>query len=259
MDESYGEDKNVFAWSCLIATGSHWFKVERQWKLHLRAKNKELKQAGRPLISRYHASDCSGRHGEFKGWTRDERDAFVLGLFGILKRIPFHTIAFNTQLDELCEVFPEWANDRLDAAYGLLTTFNLYLIGQEFEVFAQHGRPPKITLFHDRTASDGKYDPTILRSFNRQITKPDFPYRDYFTTIAPMQWQQCIALQPADLVAFECFKQAQAKLAARQSRRSFMALLNMRNFGIYSKTFPKRGLLKLREEMVKAKVAITPN
>ena len=113
MDESYGEDKNVFAWSCLIATGSHWFKVERQWKLHLRAKNKELKQAGRPLISRYHASDCSGRHGEFKGWTRDERDAFVLGLFGILKRIPFHTIAFNTQLDELCEVFPEWANDRL--------------------------------------------------------------------------------------------------------------------------------------------------
>ena len=162
MDESYGEDKNVFAWSCLIATGSHWFKVERQWKLHLRAKNKELKQAGRPLISRYHASDCSGRHGEFKGWTRDERDAFVLGLFGILKRIPFHTIAFNTQLDELCEVFPEWANDRLDAAYGLLTTFNLYLIGQEFEVFAQHGRPPKITLFHDRTASDGKYDPTLL-------------------------------------------------------------------------------------------------
>ena len=156
-------------------------------------------------------------------------------------------------------MFPEWANDRLDAAYGLLTIFNLYLIGQEFKIFSEHGWSPKITLFHDRTGGDGKYDPTILRSFNLQMNKPDFPYRDYFTTIAPMQWEQCIALQPADLVAFECFKQAEAKLAARKSRRSFEALLNMRKFGIYSKTFPKSGLLKLREKMIEENVAITPN
>ena len=42
MDESYGADQNIFAWSCLIATGSDWFEMERQWKLHLRAKNKAL-------------------------------------------------------------------------------------------------------------------------------------------------------------------------------------------------------------------------
>ena len=233
--------------------------MERQWKLHLRAKNKTLKRAGRPLISRYHASDCSSRHGEFEGWSHDERDAFVLGLFEIFRRIPFHTVVFNTQLDELCEVFPEWANDRLDAAYGLLTTFNLYLIAQEFTAFARNGRTPRITLFHDRTAADGRYDPTILKAFNRQISKPDFPYRDYFTTIAPLRWDQCIALQPADLVAFECFKQAQAKLDGREPRRSFKALLNMENFGIHSKTFPKSGLLKLRKEMIKAGLEITPN
>jgi hypothetical protein len=75
--------------------------MERKWKLHLHAKNKELKKAGRRLISRYHASDCSGCHEEFEGWTRDERDAFVLGLFSVFEGFPSHTAALNMQLDDL--------------------------------------------------------------------------------------------------------------------------------------------------------------
>lgn len=223
--------------------------MERKWKLYLAAKNKELRKVGRPLISRYHASDCSGRRGEFEGWTRDERDAFVLRLFGLFKQFPSHTAAFDMQLDDVCEVFPEWARDRLDAAYGLLTLFLMNLIGEDFAKFYKGGSTPKITLFHDRTASNGKYDPTILRSFDQQLNDPDFAYKEIFTTIASLAWQQSVALQPADLVAFECFKEAEARLAARKSRKSFTALLDMEAFGIHYRKFPKKALQKLCEAL----------
>jgi hypothetical protein len=252
IDESYGEGQNIFALSCIIARGSDWLEIERRWKLHLSAKNKELKKSGRPLISRYHASDCSGRKREFKGWTHDERDAFVRGLFQVFK-VPTMTIVFDAQLNDLCEVFPEWAADRLDAGYGVLTTFLLYVIGRDFRDFSKgFGKTPRIRLFHDRTGGDGKHDPTILRSFTAQMNKPDFPHRDYFSTIEPLGWQECIALQPADLLAFECFKEAEARLAGRDSRRSFKALLNTYPFGIHSKTFQKSALIEYRKKIEEA-------
>lgn len=246
IDESYGPKQNVFTLSCLLATGKDWREMERKWKLHLRAKNKELKKAGRRTISRYHASDCSGCRGEFEDWTRDERDAFVLGLFGIFKQIPLHTDVFDVQLDDVCEVFPEWKDDRLETAYRILIPFLLVMIGQDFYANGKHNTPAKITLFHDRTAGDGKYDPTILRAFNKHITDPTFRHRDYFTTIAALSWERCLALQPADLVAFECFKVAEARLEARTFRKSFKALLDMEAFGIHSKTINKTALQKFR-------------
>jgi hypothetical protein len=121
IDESYGTDRNVFALSCLLAEGKGWHKFERKWKLHIAAKNRFLAKNKRRLISRYHASDCSGRREEFEGWTRDERDAFVIGLFGIFKQVPTFTVVFDVQLKELCEIFPEYSSDPLEAAYYWLT------------------------------------------------------------------------------------------------------------------------------------------
>jgi len=56
-----------------------------------------------------------------------------------------------------------------------------------------------------------------------------------------------MALQPADLVAFECMKQTEARLDARPSRKSFKALIDMETFGIAHVSFEKRTLLRLRE------------
>jgi len=253
IDESYDANQNVFALSCLIARGKTWYEMERKWKLHLAAKNKQLLKAGRPTISRYHASDCSGRRNEFDGWSHEERDSFVRGLFRILKQAPVHTVVFDVQLDEVCEVFPEWSKDRIETAYNVLTGFLMYMIGEDFEKIprphAMYWKDSKITLFHDRTGGNGRYDPAILRVFNQQMGDPEFPYRKWFTTIAPMSWEDCIALQPADLVAFECFKEAEARIEARKSRKSFKALLDMAAFGIHSKGFDKESLLKMRAHL----------
>lgn len=257
MDESYdGAKQNLFVFSCLVARGKVWAELARSWKLQIDAVNRRLVKAGRPLISRYHASECSGRRGDFKGWSLDERDAFVRGLFGVVKRSQgMHAVAYTIELDDLCEVFPEWAEDRLKAAYGLLPRFVMYTVGDDLHNLGQ-GIPAKVTLFHDRTGGDGKYDPTILRAFNTQMNGSGFRYKDSFTTIAPLSWQDCVPLQPADLVAFESFKEAEAKLEARKQRKSFQALIEMDAFGIHVKSFNKEILQELRARMENDKAKV---
>jgi len=254
IDESSDSTQNLFTLSCLVATGKEWAETERAWNLQIKAVNKKLKREGRPTISRYHASDCSGRRGEFKGWSLDERDAFVRALFGVIERSHggYHSVAYDVQLEELCEVFPEWAGDRLETAYAVLPKFVMYTLGDDFKAMSKGGRV-KITLFHDRTGGNGKYDPTVLRSFQSQMRDSDFPYKEYFNTITAWGWEDCIALQPADLVAYEWMKEAQGRLEARKSRRSFEALLNMNSFGIHTKSFTKDVLQQLRERMERDK------
>jgi hypothetical protein len=56
---------------------SDWLEIVRKWKVHLEAKKKALRKAGRSQITRYHATDCSGCKREFKGWSLDERKAMA--------------------------------------------------------------------------------------------------------------------------------------------------------------------------------------
>ena len=83
--------------------------------------------------------------------------------------------------------------------------------------------------------------------------KRESKHADHFTTIAALGWEDSIALQPADLVAFEVFKEAQGKEIARQRRKSFSALLALDEFGIHTKAFTKEVLVKLREKLEKDK------
>src|SRR5580658_1304562 len=54
--------------------GTEWqlTSLERLWKPHI-----DNPLCGRkPKLSRFHATDCNGSHGEFTGWSRTETDYF---------------------------------------------------------------------------------------------------------------------------------------------------------------------------------------
>jgi hypothetical protein len=59
---------------------------------------------------------------------------------------------------------------------------------------------------------------------------PTFRGKDMFSTIAPMGWEHCVPLQPADLVAYESFKDALRKYNAKASRPSLDYLLQSKQF-----------------------------
>lgn len=250
IDESYDKYQRLFTLSCMIGRGKDFYEMERLWKMRLKAKNKQLEKDGRRVLSRYHATDCNARGGEFHGWEREERDEFVLKLFQVFKRIPLHCIAIDMDLDVVCKAFPEYSGDRLKLAYMLLTDFLLFSIGEDFIRFA--GAPignHKVTLFHDRTAN-GKYDPTILRQFNNTLATPGFRHAELFTSITSLRWQDCMLLQPADLVAFEALRQAQHFHDQKESRKSFDALVSFDTFGIHLQSFRDEGAaLSLRQKV----------
>ena len=150
----------------------------------------------------------------------------------------------DMKLDDLCEVFPEISSDRLRGAYALSTQAIVELLAKDYNRLSKivGDESVRINLFHDQTAN-GKYDPVILKAFNQTILGPCSEFKDYFTTIAPVSWEHCIALQPADLVAFEVFKQAEGREDARQMRKSFQALIDLDEFGIHSTTFHKAGMV----------------
>ncbi len=250
IDESLDKDQKYFAIACLLLMGKDWSQLERIWKLRLDSVNKKLKKQHRRTISRYHASDCSGRRKEFKGWTHDERDEFVKDLFQVFKHVAVLSECFDMRLDDLCEVFPEFSADPLRGAYLVSVRAIIELLGQDFYRLSKirGDDSVRITLFHDRT-SNGKYDPVILRAFNQVVLSTWFKFREYFTTIAPMPWERCIALQPADLVAFEACKEAEARAEPRPSRKSFLALVDMKDFGIRLMTFSKTRMQEMRRNM----------
>ena len=181
-----------------------------------------------------------------------------MGLFQVFKQVETFTVVFDVEMKELSEVFPQYANDPLEAAYYWLTRFLMLTISSDFRRFNRHNRSVKIALLHDRTGGNGYYDSTILRAFKSLTSDATFAGKEMFSTIAPLSWTNCILLQPADLVAFENFKQAEARLAERESRKSFKALLDMHNFGIHSKTVNKIALSKLREVIEKAQAKESP-
>jgi hypothetical protein len=208
--------------------------LEAAWKRCIAAENRRLKKLGRPPITRYHATYCSNFRGEFKGWTPEEQVNLTKRLLQILKNYSTFTIAWDVNISDVCAVFPEAKDDPKRACFSILTKFMLEIVGQDT------GKST-ITLFHDRNE---EYDTTILESFNKLVGDPKFKYRNKFNTIAPLSSETCIALQSADLVAYEVLKRATGS-----KRKSFDALVDLGSFGIRWKSLSLDTLTKIKENM----------
>lgn len=81
-------------------------------------------------------------------------------------------------------------------------------------------------------------------------------YMRVFTTITPQCWQDCVPLQPADLIAYELFKELDRRLfASNRNMRRFLKRLigKTKTVGISSCYFNRRALLRLREEMERSR------
>jgi hypothetical protein len=102
----------------------------------------------------------------------------------------------------------------------------------------------KITLFHDRC----DYDAVILQSFNQLVKDPTFAHGAYFRSITPLSWEESIALQPADLVAYEVFKETEKRLTKpeRDASKALLGLLDLPAFGIRSRTLDRNTLFEIK-------------
>jgi hypothetical protein len=264
IDESYGADSNdpstqMFTLSCAMSNVKGWAAIESAWKKCLAAKNKSLKAQNRKPLSRYHAADCAGFHNEFSDWNKDEQIPFVKDLLASMTRGDgwVNVIAYSMPMAAFLAEFPECKGEPLPACYSLIKLIMLE-IADQIKLAQQKFKKVKradILLFHERCP----YDASILNSFNNATADVTFVERGMFHSITPLGWETCTALQTADLVAYETFKDAQRRFSGRPRHKSLDFLLSTDTFGGRARTF-KQDAFKLLRNVIdegKAKQAST--
>ena len=77
---------------------------------------------------------------------------------------------------------------------------------------------------------------------------PTFSYNHIFPTIAPMGWEDCVPVQPADMVAYEVFRDSKRRsIEGKEMNRSLDALVHMPTFQLVTKRIQKEHLVVIRQ------------
>lgn len=236
IDES--GDSKLFTLSCLVGDGSMWPWIEMAWTKLLEETNTSLRAHGRPTISRYHASDCRNLRKEFAGWSADEQREFTQKILRIFQRHPLHVFAYSLDLQALVEEIPETEPNPRGFAYVLLLSHLMTAMGGTLELYPKD----HIALIHDRC----EYDAALSEAFNHMKNDETFTYRDRFTTIDSMSWEECIHLQPADFLAYENFREAERRTTKRPRSKALELLLDLDSFRGRAIGFEREALRELR-------------
>jgi hypothetical protein len=242
LDESV--DEEWFTLGSLFTTGIKWTWLEVDWIRCLERWNKRLSSEGRPQISRFHASDCWTRNEEYEGWTYSERDAFLAELRDIIGDTDgVHSVSLSLKPAELAEVFGIKRPKRVvRGAYQVLLQYLMLELGATIDQNAPNSGVT-LPLIHDRTKH---YDEIIQKSFFELKDDRGFRYSQYFTTIAPMCWQQCVALQPADMIAYESRKEVGKVSAGNVLGGELKKIIELPSFGGSARYFRRENLVELK-------------
>ncbi len=204
MDESYDGTAipKVFSLSCLVGSILGWIYFDWHWKGVLDRKNEELRSQGRTELSRFHAQEINNFAGEYKGWTPAERLEFCQRLTDVFQRNPVHIHGWDMPLQVLVEIIPETKPNPIGFAYCVLLGELMTQIG-ETTLSLQSYKADSISLHHEHC----KHDSSLLDWFNLLLEDEKFQFRHRYISITSERWESCGPLQPADLVAYENFKE----------------------------------------------------
>ena len=249
IDESYtGEaEPETFGLNCAVATWRDWFWIETAWHNVIEKKNAELIAAGRKPIQRFHSKEISNYENDFEGWNGTERTAFTSQLLkkGI-NGAYLQSVGFTANLRE---VAADWPRVKFEDVmrFGYHVMLRLILLKLESLVPEYYGAGSRIILIHERCS----YDETFLDAFNHYLQKrPEA--KDLFASIAPMGWEDCIPLQPADFLAYEAMKETnrfRPGQKPRNRRGSLTAFLELENIGASCEEIPREEILKWKQSV----------
>lgn len=230
IDESVSKGQRVFTLSALIGEGAEWELLVVAWQAMLDDVNRRLVASSRRPISRYHASDCSTLQGEFHDWTEGDQRDITTKMLAIMERHPLKTVSYSVNLGVLGPLIP--GKDLIGSAYAIATLFLIDGLGRWLAQKDRNQNPElRLTLLHERCDWGGE----MLRRFKSLVEDPAFAFRRYFTSLSPVCWQACTALQPADLMAYENMKDAERRLDSRKTRYTFQEFCTNKSTGIMNR------------------------
>ncbi len=233
LDESY-TDGLLMCVGGWLAHDITWEKIERRWDYRVRYENARSARRGEPQIDRYHASDLDNLKQQFspeKGWSRERGKTFTKKLIDILGahkeklRNPID-IAAGIFIPHIQEAYPASQKEKIHrqhwAAYRVCMMESLLMLA---ETMKRAFPNDQVAVIYDR----GPFSSAAQSAFDsfkdgKTVNKGDV------VTVAPMGWEDCTALQPADMMAFEGRKLIKSGVSDKhQFRRSLQRIIGRGN------------------------------
>jgi hypothetical protein len=246
MDESGDAKSQLVTLSCLVGWQTAWESIEEHWRQMLEKKNSELKLDNRPLISRYHATDCANYYNEFQKWTPEEQRQFTREIIEIFKKHNLVITSYTLSLNDLREVFPEAAEKGREKELAHVILLNHLVVYMSEKVLDDPrwcGDP--LMVIHDWS----EHNAVLVDAFGHLKDDTKLKHHDKLATIAPMTWQQCLLLQPADFIAYENFKIVERSKAGKPVHVSFQKILELESIGGKGVEITKEGLQEIKSKL----------
>jgi hypothetical protein len=201
MDESGTHDG-----SPVVTVGSY-VASPKQWRLWTRDWN-----ATKAPIQTFRSTDCEGYHGEFEGWDKPKRDAYVARLLPVIPRFRLTGLVLGINLNDYHAAF----SGRDDVRKLLGTPYMSCFHWAVSDILERHPNNRRIAFVHENNDYQGEASTTFkhLQSLYKA---------EHRTTLTFGSKQQYTPLQAADIIAFEGNKRLRGPLG-RPPRRSWIAI-----------------------------------
>jgi hypothetical protein len=221
VDESYDSlTLCVGGWLC----GQRcWSDIERKWGQRVEYERRQSAKRSERQISRFHASDCSNRRGEYEQWTPVRQKLFVRRLVDVLIQNKPFAIAHTCSFEDLTSLYPCSRSRAQKRMYRLC----LYRCLMEVcEVVEKYFPGDFVKVIHDQgfNGEAQKAFDAVRKHHDRQRV---------LCSITAMEWKDSVALQAADLISYEGMK-ASSRYRSNNSevRRSLRRIIGS-GVGLY--------------------------
>jgi hypothetical protein len=211
-DESFDSgqrEPNTFVVAGLLAEEWAWQWLEKWWA----AEN------FRVGVKRYHASRVNALGGEFEGWDKSKRDEYIKHLFQALASngLSFLAVSCGIHADEYRKIINEKGRETLGSPY--IVCFKTCLLVMAKILMAVDSELKFSVILERNPAQTEAVD--IFYKLKDDVA---FGVGGCMGTCAPGSWQEFTALQVADMVAYETFRQVHKREGPKLARRALQTL-----------------------------------
>jgi hypothetical protein len=229
-DESY--NRNTICMGGWLAREHVWKQIEHKWKQRIEFESRVSIKKGLKPLSRYHAADCASRRGEFEGWHQDRQIRLTKRLIEMLQEqrtSGLWAVAIGASLEDFVDIEPSLSKHQLKKeCYKFCVNLALRHLCHAMKNYFPG---EKVTIFHD----SGDFVADAQYAFSKFTD-----CSDQFVTLAPLRWDQAIALQPADMIAYEVMRLADKRFQGDSAiRKSLQQIMGKEIPGVYA--YLKRG------------------
>lgn len=193
-------DPRTYVFAGFFSSESTWDEVERDWI----AINKKYG------VSRFHAAHLNGKKHEYEGWDDIRKMEYSKELVAAIHRQGqrMYGVTCGMFADEYRQVISEEGRRKMGSPY--LACFNS-CIARVARMMDEPG--PRNIQPTDRFAvlidtDDGYLD--AISNFNKMKEDMGFRYRSRLATCTGVSMDEVVAMQPADLIAYETFRRLHA-------------------------------------------------